>query len=224
VKVEKVQQWLLRIGWLIAAVLMIRFALDFSVGMSWWLALPFCVLVLASLGLGFVNLLELKGRGRAPKDLRPKRTKGTKGSVGWVVLLAAVPISFLTSSLDCTGLSLYGCSPLCTFIKLVWIPVIAGLCATYFWIGKPVWLMAISLAAFVTLIPHCVCYNVGNRWWINALGASPLCYGWGFLISVLVVGAIRNRATLSLTLLVSLTIVVGSVGFFVSHHYFQYPW
>jgi len=221
VNVDKLQQWLVRIGWLIAAVLMIRFARDFSVEMRWWLALPFCVLIIASLGLAFANIFY-PGRGRrAPVDIP---SQGMKRSIGSVLLLAAIPVSFLTSSLDCTGLSAYGCSPFCTFIKLVWIPVIAGLCVTYFWIGNPVPLMAIALASFVTLIPHCVCYNVGNRWWIDALGASPLCYGWAFLISVLVLGAIRGRANLGLTLLVSWTIVVGSLGFFVSHHYFQYPW
>jgi len=221
VNVEKVQQWLLRLGWLVAAVLMIRFARDFLAYMDWWLALPFSVLVIASLGLGFVNILNSRKSTRAPVG---SLSQGTKKSIEWVLLLATIPVSFLTSSLDCSGLSPYGCSPFCTFIKLVWMPVIAGLCVTYLWARKQVWLMAIILAAFVTLIPHCVCYNVGNRWWINVLGASPVCYGWGFLISVLVVGAISRRANLGLTLLVSLTIVLGSIGFFVSHHYFQYPW
>jgi hypothetical protein len=82
----------------------------------------------------------------------------------------------------------------------------------------------IILASFLTLIPHCVCHNIGNGWWINRIGASPLCYGWGFLVSVLVLGAIRSRANLGLTLILCGTIIVGSIGFFVSHHYFQYPW
>jgi hypothetical protein len=221
VNVDKVQQWLLGLGWVISAVLLIRFAIDFSAGMRWWLVLPFCVLVIASLGLGLANLLSVKRNGLSAVGLP---SNGAKVGLGWGLLLAAIPVSFLTSSLDCTGLSPYGCSPFCTFIKLFWIPVIAGLCAAYFWIGKPVWLTAITVATFVTLIPHCVCYNVGNRWWIDRIGASPLCYGWGFFVGVLVIGAIRSRAHLRLNLLVSLTIIAGAMGFFVSHHYFQYPW
>src|SRR5262245_40212958 len=187
--------------------------------MRWWLVLPFCVLVIASLGLGLANLLSVKRKERSAVGLP---SNGAKASIGWGLLLAAIPVSFLTSSLDCTGLSPYGCSPFCTFIKLLWISVVACLCSAYFWFGKPVWLRAISVATFVTLIPLCVCYNIGNRWWIDHIGASPLCYGWGFLVSVVVIGAIRSRANLSLTLLISSAIVVGSIGFFVSHHYFQY--
>ena len=218
---DKVQQWLLRLGWLISAVLMVRFAIDFAARMSWWLVVPFCVLVCATLGLGLMNVLSSSKAQRSSVALS---AIGGKKSIGWGLLLATIPISFLTSSLDCTGLSPYGCSSSCTFVKLVWIPIIAGLCAGYFVLGKAVWLTAVSLSTFVTLIPHCVCYNVGNGWWIDVLGASPLCYGWGFLVSVLVVAAIRSKANLGLSLLVSLAIVIGSIGFFVSHHYFQYPW
>ena len=219
--VDKVQQWLLGLGWVVSAVLMIRFAIDFASRMSWWLVIPFCVLVIASLGLSLANVLSFRARKDSSVDSRPREEKG---NIGWGLLLAAIPISLLASSLDCTGLSPYGCSPFCTFIKLVWVPVIAGLCVAYSMLGSPVWLTLINIATFVALIPHCVCYNVGNGWWINILGASPLCYGWGFLVSVLVIGAIRSRANLGLSLLISLTIVIGAIGFFVSHQYFQYPW
>ncbi|HKA16700.1 MAG TPA: hypothetical protein VKN18_00150 [Blastocatellia bacterium] len=219
--VDKVQQWLLRLGWVISAVLMIRFAIDFAARMSWWLVIPFCVLVIASLGLSLASILSFKREEGSSVALR---STGAKGNIAWRLLLAAIPISLFASSLDCTGLSPYGCSPFCTFVKLVWIPVIAGLCVAYFVLVKRVWLVLINLAAFVALIPHCVCYNVGNGWWIDVLGASPLCYGWGFLVSVLVVGSTRSRANLGLSLLLSLIIISGSIGFFVSHHYFHYPW
>jgi len=221
VNVDKVQQWLLRLGWVISALLMIRFAIDFASRMSWWLVIPFCFLVVGSLSLSLVNVLSVNSVKNRAIDSKSKRERR---NIGWGLLLAAIPISILTSSLDCTGLNPYGCSPFCTFIKLLWIPVIAGLCVVYFIVGTSVWLALINLAAFVTLIPHCVCYNVGNGWWIDVLGASPLCYAWGFLVSVLVLGAIRSRANLALSLLTSFTIVIGSIGFFVSHHYFHYPW
>ena len=208
-------------GWAISAVLLIRFTVDFAEGMSWWLVVPFCVLVIATLALGFANIFS---RARERQGPVASLFEERKGSIAWALLLAAVPISFLTSSLDCTGLSPYGCSSFCTFVKLVWIPMIALLCGAYLLAGKPEWLTAIVLASFVTLIPHCVCHNVGNSWWINRIGASPLCYGWGFSVSVLVVGAIRSRSNLGPSLAICAAIVLGSTGFFVSHHYFQYPW
>lgn len=42
----------------------------------------------------------------------------------------------------------------------MWIPLIAGFCAVYFFRGKQVWLTAITAMSFVPLVPHCVCYYV----------------------------------------------------------------
>ena len=139
------------------------------------------------------------------------------------MLVAAIPLGFLASSLDCTGLSAQGCSPFCTFVKLVWIPLIAVVCVVYLLARKEAWLTAIAVMSFVPLVPHFVCYNLGNAWWIDRIGASPLCYGWGFLVSIIAVGALRKAARLA-SLLVCFTVIAGSAGFFVSHHYFQFPW
>ncbi|MEK6320612.1 MAG: hypothetical protein AABN33_02895 [Acidobacteriota bacterium] len=213
---DRLQQWLLRAGLVISAILLIRFAVDFSEGAKWWLAAPFCLLVIVALGVGIANVFS--ARSESVTAHRPLRD--TKR----VLLLAAMPLGFLASSLDCMGLSLQGCSPFCTFVKLTWIPLIAAVCVVYFFVGKQGWLAAIAAMSFVPLVPHCVCYNFGNAWWIDRLGASPLCYGWGFVVSVIAVSALRKGTHLWLSLAVCFTIIAGATGFFVSHHYFQFPW
>lgn len=211
---DMLERWLLRVGVIISAILLIRFAIDFSIEMTWWLAAPFWLLVIAALVVSAINAfgppkltlpfdLDLKDRG---------------------LLLTLIPLGFVASSLDCTGLSLQGCSAFCTFIKLIWIPLIAAVCLVYYLIPKPALLTMIILMSFVALVPHCVCYNVGNGWWIDRLGASPLCYGWGFVVSVIAVGALRIGRNSWPSLLVSGTIILGATTFFVSHHYFHFPW
>jgi hypothetical protein len=211
---DRLQQWLLRAGLVISAVLLIRFAIDFAEGMKWWLAAPFCLLVILALGAGVANVFSAARTESVTAHPDAKRA----------LLLAAIPLAFLASSLGCMGLSLQGCSPFCTFVKLVWIPMIALVCAIYFVFGKQLWLTAITALSFVPLFPHCVCYNVGNAWWIDRIGASPLCYGWGFAVSIIAVGALRIARHLQPSLVVCFTIIAGAAGFFVSHHYFQFPW
>ncbi|MEK6284120.1 MAG: hypothetical protein AABO57_00090 [Acidobacteriota bacterium] len=211
---DRLQQWLLRAGLAIGAILLIRFAIDFSDGTIWWLAAPFWLLVIATLGVGIANVFG------ASKPETPRESRSEPRAL----LLAAIPLALLASSLDCMGLSLRGCSPFCTFIKLAWIPLIAAVCAIYFFKSGQGWLTAIAAMSFVPLVPHCVCYNVGNAWWIDRLGASPLCYGWGFVVSVIALSALRSGAHFRLSLALCFTVSSGAIGFFVAHHYFQFPW
>ena len=211
---NRLQPWLLRVGLVISAVLLIRFAIDFSQGMKWWLAGPFWLLVSVALGVGIGNVLSTATSEKATD----RRTKAR------ALLLAAIPLGFLASSLDCMGLSLQGCSSYCTFVKLAWILLLAAVCVLYFFTDKRGWLTAIAATSFAPLAPHCVCYNVGNAWWIDRLGASPLCFGWGFVVSVIAVGSLRKGAHLWPSLAVCFTIIGGAATFFVSHHYFQFPW
>lgn len=213
----RLQQWLLRVGFAISAVLLIRFAIDFSDGMRWWLAVPFDALVIAALGVGAANVSAKAGSERAMVDLRRRDPKRA-------LMLSAIPLGFLASSLDCTGLSLHGCSSFCTFVKLAWIPLIAGFCAVYFFTGVQGWLTSTAAMSLVPLVPHCVCYNIGNAWWIDQIGRSPLCYGWGLVVSVIAIGALSRGTNFWLSLGISFGIVAGAGAFFVSHHYFQIPW
>ncbi|HJQ67890.1 MAG TPA: hypothetical protein VKA70_02895 [Blastocatellia bacterium] len=211
---DRLQYLILWLGLLIAAVLLIRFALDFSSEMSPLLAVPFWALVFAALSVAAINLFLSKDR--KPGDERAGR--------GRAIILLAIPLGFLASTLDCMGLTLEGCTSYCTFVKLVWIPIIVVVCAAYL-ITRKAWLItAVAIMSFATLAPHCVCYNAGNGWWIDRLGASPVCYGWGFAVSMISLGALRPGALFRPAIAVSYAIIAGAIGFFITHHYFHFPW
>ena len=214
---EKLQQWLLRFGWIVSAVLLIRFAMDFWTEMSWWLAMQFSVLVLSALSVAAANVFS---------STNPENNRASSYRRHLVVrlLLVMIPLGFVASSLDCTGLSLQGCSPFCTVIKLAWIPLIAGACLVFFFTGSKGWLMCIAVMSFVPLAPHCVCYNVGNGWWIDRIGVSPVCYAWGFVVSLIAIGALQRGRYLGISLFVGMAIIGGAFAFFISHHYFETPW
>jgi hypothetical protein len=214
VSLDVLQRWLLRAGFVISAVLLVRFAIDFWLEMKGWLAVPFTLLVIGALAVSAINVFSPRTLDRASdSDLKAR-----------ALMLAMIPLGFFTSSLDCTGLSLQGCSPFCTFIKLIWIPLIAVVCLVYYLTRKPAWLTMIVLMSFVALVPHCLCYNVGNAWWIDRIGTSPLCYGWGFVVSLIAVGAWRKVGCLRPSIVLCFTIIGGAVAFFVSHHYRHFPW
>jgi hypothetical protein len=218
VGVARLQQWMLRLGVLLSAVLLIRFAIDFSAGMKWWLAAPFCVLVVLALGVAIANVFHAGSADEASGGWSRRDPKQA-------LFLAMIPVGFFASSLDCMGLSLQGCSPFCTFVKLVWIPLIAGVCLVYFFTGTQVLLTAIAAFLFVPVVPHCVCYNVGNAWWIDHFGVSPLCYGWGLVVGVIAVSVLRGTGMRLWWSFITCGVVIGgAVGFFVSHHYFNFPW
>jgi hypothetical protein len=199
----------------ISAVLLLRFAVDFN-AQGALLAVPFWGLVVFALivmGLNALSNTPVSSNEESNTDRRMM-----------ALLLISVPVAFLASSLDCTGLSLRGCSPFCTIIKLVWIPLVAIVCAAYYLTRDGRGLVALSIISYVPLIPHCICYNVANGWWIDRIGASPECYSWGFVVTSLVVGSLAAGMRYSVTIGVSLLIVAGSMGFFVAHHYFRFPW
>ena len=81
-KTARVQRALLIIGFLPAAFLLIRFAIDFIREMPLLLAVPFCILVAASLGILAFNLVRLQ-KGEAPTGERKIATG---------LLLLAIPL------------------------------------------------------------------------------------------------------------------------------------
>jgi hypothetical protein len=211
---DNLQRLLLYVAVAVAAFLLFRFAIDFTAEMNWLMAIPFWLLVIAALAVALSNTAaasEQRSRDSLPKGARAG-------------LLAMIPLGFVASSLDCTGLSLSGCTPFCTFVKTVWIPAIAVVCAMYYFKAWDGLLLGISAMAFLSLVPHCVCFNVGNGWWIERIGASPVCYVWGFLVSVISVSALRYGRRVRPSLVVCGAIIAGATGFFVSHHYFHFPW
>lgn len=194
------------------AVLLIRFAIDLGAQLP-LLVLPFWVLVIASLGVIAWNIFARKAEAETSME-----------STERAFFLASIPIAFIVSSLDCTGLTLAGCSPFCTFVKLVWVPIVAAVAAIYSFIEKPVLLRAILAMSFVPLAPHCLCYNAANAWWIDRIGASPNCYVWGSTVSLIAIGACGGRAGQRISAAISILIIAGGFGFFIAHHYFRFPW
>ena len=211
---DRLQYLILCIGLLVASVLLIRFAIDFSYEMAPLLAVPFWALVLAALSIASINLfLSKKG----------ERVDNPTGR-GQAVLMVAIPLGFLASTLDCMGLTLGGCTSFCTFVKLGWIPLMTVVCAAYL-VTRKAWLITvIALMSFVPLAPHCVCFNPGNGWWIDRLGASPVCYSWGFVVSMISIGALRPGALFRLAIAINYAIITGGIAFFITHHYLHFPW
>ncbi len=78
--------------------------------------------------------------------------------------------------------------------------------------------------ALVPLVPHCDCYNAANGWWIDTIGASPVCYTWGTAVTALAVSSLRSGSRALASLAVAGAIVGGALTFFVGHHYFHFPW
>jgi hypothetical protein len=132
-------------------------------------------------------------------------------------LQAAVPLSFLASALGCTGLEWQGCTVFCTAVKLGWPPLLAIL------MWRRAWFWTVALAA-VAVLPHCVCRNPVNNWWIDHLGASPLCYAWGLAVTVIAVRTLAGRRNPLLPLLACYGVIAGATAFFIGHFYFRFPW
>src|SRR4051794_32958074 len=122
---NKLQRLLFWTAWLIAALLLGRFAIDFIKEMPALLAAPFVLLVVAALGVAAINIFA------ADRSEPAARERTWSAHLTTALLLSSVPLGFLASSLDCTGLSLSGCTPFCTFIKTIWIPALALACVAY---------------------------------------------------------------------------------------------
>lgn len=197
----------------LAAALLLKFAWDFSGGPP-ALALPLWLLVITAVGALALNTAAVwKGGliGRPGGRLVP-------------ALMLSIPLGFLASSLDCTGLAARGCTPFCTFVKVAWVPLMGAAALLYHRTGRAVALSALTAMFFIPLVPHCVCDNPANGWWVRNAGASPQCYLWGFAAGLLAVTALYEGAWRRLSLATCYAIIGGALSFFVGHHYFHFPW
>jgi hypothetical protein len=207
------------LAWLLAAALLLRFGYDFTA--AFWpaggaprLLVPaFWALVGATLAVSAANILRARRGVEAETGTSPAGT----------ALRAAVPVAFLASSLGCSGLSPGGCSTACTLIRWVGIPLIAAAVLVPFsgrYLPAP---LVLALAA-ISLVPHCICINPGNAWWVAKLGASPMCHAWSFSAALVALSAVSSPGRPLASLLVTGAIVGGSLAFFASHHFAGYPW
>jgi hypothetical protein len=194
-----------------------KFAIDF-LAQDLLLGVLFALLVLATIITGTANLFK---RSAAAGDVAEPIGQT---SASQVLLIAAIPLGFLASSLDCTGLSLSGCSPFCTFVKDVWVPMIAVGGVAYLVSRSHFLLLLMMVMSFLPLVPHCVCYNVANAWWIDRIGASPECYSWGLAVSVVALSSVTGGVNRWVSVMMCYTVIAGALAFFVGHHYFRFPW
>jgi hypothetical protein len=208
----------------VSAVLLISFSYGFYTEMSPWLTVPFLGLVVISLLVSGANVASFI-RGDAIEETAVARRR-----LEWMLMLA-IPLAYLAASLDCTGLSLLGCTPFCTFIKSVWTPVLAIVCVL--WLLRSVreqgrrtsrLPVVVLLMSLVPVAPHCICFNPGNGMWIGMIGASPVCYAWGLAVSVISVSAILSGKRIRQSTLVCYAIISGAFAFFAAHHFFHFPW
>jgi hypothetical protein len=210
-EVSRFHHLILAVGFSLAAILLVKFTLDFY-RFKILLFLSLSLLIAASLTICGLNIFL-----QPPGDIAVSRPAK-------ILLLSAIPIGFLTSSLDCMGLAISGCTSYCTFIKLVWIPLIGAMCLIYYRTGRKKYLTVLAVMGLVPLIPNCICYNPANGWWIDQLGKSPQCYLWGCVCTLISVSTLGQGSRLRYSFLVCYTIIGGALCFFIAHHYFHYPW
>jgi hypothetical protein len=188
----------------LAVLLLVRFAWDFARGMHLLLGIPAALLAAAAIAACVFAVRSAPAP--APAVRLPT-----------VLAAFAIPFAFAASTFDCMGLSLEGCTTVCTVQKVVVLPLVAVASA---W-RKPRTILALSL---LMLVPHCTCLNVVNAWWIHAFGVSPMCFAWGFVGAVIGVSVLEGRGRPWLSLGVTYASSLGTAGFFVGHHYFHFPW
>lgn len=216
---KTVRRVVFALAWIVTAVLLLRFAYDFTAafwpsgGLTRSLVPAFWALVVATLAVSARNIL------RGPRHSQPGTRRGRTDTV----LRALVPLAFLASSLGCSGLSPTGCSRVCTLIRWVGVPLLAILLLVPF-SGRRLPVQFVLVLAAIALVPHCICDNPGNAWWVAGLGASPMCHAWSFAAAVLALSAVSSDTRPLASLLVTGAIVGGSLAFFAGHHFLGYPW
>lgn len=139
-------------------------------------------------------------------------------------LVLAIPAGFLGAALDCMGLSLSGCTPVCTFLVRGWFHLIVIAAAAYLVTGRTWLLLSITLMSFVYLIPNCACFNPMNAWWLQHLHKSPACFGAGYWVSLIAVAALLWKRFTLASAITCWMINVVLLAFFVGHHFYHIPW
>src|SRR5262249_21299685 len=149
-----IQRSILILGLGLSALLLGKFAVDFMAQYR-VLGVPFALLVLATAIVGASNLFR-RSSIAGHESVAQNRGKPAWEAAGRLLLIAAVPLGFLASSLDCTGLSLSGCSSFCTLVKDIWIPMIALGAISYLITRSRGVLLSMSAMSCLPLVHHCL--------------------------------------------------------------------
>jgi len=204
---------LLTLGFLLAAGLLGRLAFDLGrrdalFGVLVW-GFYACFLAL--------GLAQLTGVWRA--DPGAALSRGRR-----IGLALAIPAGLLGAILDCMGLSVHGCSPVCTFLTTVLAPLIGLLALLHGLTAGSGWILGAGALSFGLLVPNCECYNPVNAFWIDALGRSPACFVSGFTVTLVASCALISRHFVRAALALAWSTIAVILVFFVGHHYFRWPW
>ena len=207
-------RWLMLAAIAAGTIICVRASLDVSV-INRLLAFPVGLFFFVSLALIATNLLT-GFRGPAGEVQIDSWTR--------IALVITVPVGFTAAALDCTGASLSGCTPVCTFLIRVWSPLIVVATLALLTTRRRWLLSLIAAMCFVYLAPSCRCYNPLSAWWIDHFSVNPACFGGGYWVSVVAIAALSwgrlARASAAACWFVNAVLL----GFFVGHHYYNVPW
>jgi hypothetical protein len=141
-------------------------------------------------------------------------SRGLSPGLRWT-LATLIPVNVLAMGLGCGG-----CNLICLSL-LAGASIMAGLAALEVrrGVGAPL-ILTLSL---LYAMPHCICANAINRWWIEQMGYSPNCYAFSLLgigFAALGLRGVWPRLALVLAAAPGGTAVAFGIG----HHFFSYPW
>jgi hypothetical protein len=196
----------------VAMLLLGSMAIAFYIHLEpdWWLQIG-ATGFFAAMGLSALFFTTcLAGTCRLP--ISP--SQGSSPRLRWTLAML-IPVDILAMGFGCGG-----CNLICLGL-LVGASLMAGLAVLEVrrGVGAPI-LLTLSL---LYAIPHCICANVINRWWIEQLGTSPHCYAFSLVgIGFAVVGLRGVWPRLALVLAAAPG--GAAVAFGIGHHLFSYPW
>lgn len=206
----------LALGLLLAAVLVVRLALDFTqlapgIGVVVWL--------FAAAFLGLVGA-QASAAWRAPRGAtRPELSRAARAG-----LALSIPFALAGSQLDCMGTIFAGCHPACGFLSSKLAPAVALAALLHAFAGWGGFALAALVLAFPLLVPNCTCRNPVNAYWIELLGKSPACYASSFAVVLTATSALLTRRLVVPALVLCWSVVAVLAAFWVGHHYFDWPW
>jgi hypothetical protein len=138
-----------------------------------------------------------------------------------VALFSFVPIAYVVMAFDCSASYFRGCSQVCTVLRFTVNPLVV-LCVLL-GLRKPVFFAFALLLAAVALVPHCICYNVINKPWIDLIGVSPMCNFLPFAVTTVSVGGLLGHWPRMSTLVAFVATLIGA-AFGIGHQIFGWPW
>jgi hypothetical protein len=152
---------------------------------------------------------RLVGAVRLPTAPSP----GLPTRLRWT-LAVLIPVDILAMGFGCGG-----CNVIClSLLAGAWVMAGLAVLEVRRGVGAPL-LLSLSL---LYALPHCLCANVINRWWIEQLGASPNCYAFslvGIGCAVLGLRGVWPR----LALVLAAAPGGAALAFGIGHHVFAYP-